>query len=142
MGPTKVLAETIGIEWKTDWLPLFGALGGMSFINVNIQYAKYFYAGNALQLSLVAEGETSGTASETITFTLPDTQIFTLPITNAVDSAAHVSISEDNGLTWVAGVGRLQNTVIEISKYNYADFVIGSGILISCSTIYEIEPPY
>lgn len=142
MGLTKANSTVIDVEWKDDWLPLFGALGGMTVINASIQYAKYTILGTVLDFSLVVSVETVGPASDTITFTVPDVQTFTLPLSNAVDSAAQISISEDNGVTWIAGVGRLQNTLMEVGKYDASNFAITTDLLISASGRYEIEPPF
>jgi len=141
MGLTKTDASVVDLQWQTDWVPFFGALGGMTVINSVIQYAKYNIIGNVLDFSLVASMETVGPASDTITFTLPNTQIFTLPLSNAVDSPGDISISEDNGVTWIGGSARLQNTLMEIGIFDSSNFAITTDILISCSSKYEIEPP-
>ena len=142
---TKAESTLVNVDWKEDWLPLFGALGSMTVTNVTIQLAKYYMVGSVLDFTMIASLQTNGTASDTITFTIPDTQIFTLPLSNAVDSPARISISEDDGVSWIAGVGRLQNTLIEIGKYDGSNFAItdpNPDIIISCSGRYEIAPPF
>lgn len=140
MPATKVQRDLMELQWST-WVPLFGALGAMTFTNVTVGYAKFSFKGNELDFSLVADGETAGTASDTITFTLPASQAFLLPLSNAVDSSCSVSISEDGGATWVGGVGRIQNTLVEVGKSSGGNFSIGPGVVISVTGKYEIDNP-
>lgn len=137
-GPTKVQKQLIDSDLQ-EWLPSWGAVGGMTVSNISHTYRKFSIENNFLELQLIAELDLGGTASNEITFTLPNSPIWLQPILAAeytkFDAAILVSAN------WITLNGIIRPTYGQLQKFDGSDFSLDTGLRISLKAKYEIAIP-
>lgn len=116
-------------EAWTAWVPTYGATGSMTYGTVTTNSARYIQIGKTVFFQLSADGTTGGTASDTITFTLPVTaknalQQFSGYITDVTSLAAFVY--------------SVNATTAGVRGYGGANYGLGAGKVINIYGFYEV----
>lgn len=115
-----LVQEIIHLGQLRAWSPIFSGAGTMTFVPDTEVDFKYFVLFNTVFFTGIVIGTTGGTATESITFSLPE------PV-NA-DSQGHAfSVHIKDGTHFEAGYASASDDQITISKYGSAKFGIGSG---------------
>ena len=118
-----------GGAWTT-WTPTYGASGSLTYTSVTTGYAKYLQIGKTIFFNLYATGTTGGTASNSITFTLP---VAAANLYNVFSGG----VLPGSGVT-VGGFAFTDNsaTVVFVRKYDSSNYALG-GAAIRVSGTYE-----
>jgi len=114
-----------------NWTPSYGAGGSMTYASVTTSKARFFIVGDAVTVEMKARGTTGGTASASITFTLP-----IAPATaDMVFSAPSVS---DGAGASIAGYSYFgSGTTVSIGKYDNSNWGLGTLRDISFHETYK-----
>lgn len=122
-------AGELGSVWTT-WTPTYGASGSLTFTSITTNYAKYLQIGKTIHFAIYATGTTGGTASNSITFTLP---VAAANLYNIFSAA----VLPGGGVT-IGGSAFSDNsaTVVFVRKYDGSNYALG-GSTIRVSGSYE-----
>lgn len=114
----------------STWVPTYGAGGSMTFTSVSTTFARYIRVGKIIILNIYALGTTGGSASGTLTATLPVTA-----------AAAFIG---GGGWCTDAGASSLgaqvycgTTSVLTVARYDGANFTLGAGRGFSVGLVYE-----
>ena len=119
----------LGGAWQT-WVPSYSASGSMTYTSVTTTKARYMLVGKTFIYELRASGTTGGTASSTITFTLPVTL-------QSNDSQSCGSSIVTDGAT-ISGVSFPGSTTsVSIRRGDASNFGLGTGRNIAVSGTLE-----
>ena len=112
-----------------NYTPTYGASGSMTYGSVTTTYAKFKIAGNTVSVGIRVTGTTGGTASNTITASLP--------ITSPRGDVNGTGLVADTGL--LGGIIYLGTTsLLYARKYDSANFGLGAGRIIIPYIEYEM----
>lgn len=125
-----------GLAWNNDafisYTPTLTAGGGGSFTSATVT-GKYQRIGKVCVVKIVVDIVTAGTASGSISVTMP--------FTSANDSNTYAAgVFREMNVTGSTGVGRVVSNLTDcnISQYNDASF-IANGRKIAGTIVYEVQ---
>lgn len=106
-----------------SWTPTFTPGGSMTYSSVTLNNAHYNRQGKIIHFNISVTGTTGGTASNTISFTVPTSaQVSTIQI----GGGAAGFIFDGSG-TYRGGIWRfITQSTIEVSKYDQSNFGLGA----------------
>lgn len=112
-----------------EWNPSYSALSPMDWENVTTDYAVYVDLGLLAWFSISAVGETTGTASNTLYFTLPDFGglLPTQPMSALVSDGATLG-----GFAWASPASDGTNRV-GVWRYDRSKYTVGTGRRVRCA---------
>lgn len=116
----------------SSWVPTLGAGGAMTYTSTNVTYARYFALNKLVILFLSFNGTLGGSASTSITFTLP-------PGLNSNQGAGALigggyGIGILNGSSWAVMQGA---SIVEVYKDDFSNYALGAGIGHKLVCVYE-----
>lgn len=117
-------------RWLT-WQPVYTCSGSMTYGTVTTEVARYRLSGNTNIIEIGANGTTGGTASSTITPSVP------FAITNNGSSGNPCVGTLIINSASTIGLMRFVNTQLQFLQAT-ADFTLGSGRVIRGTMTYEI----
>jgi len=103
-----------------SWEPTYGASGSMTFTSVTTHFAFFKLDGDYLDVNVHATGTTGGTASNTITVSLP------LVVRASFASCGIVTDPSNTG----SMIYSSPNAIMSIRKYDSSNFGLGTGRII------------
>ncbi|MBX9580471.1 MAG: hypothetical protein K2X87_09200 [Gemmataceae bacterium] len=106
-----------GGGWAS-WTPTYGASGSMTLTSVSTLLARYQRHGSRVDFSLQFTGTTGGTASNTLTASLP--------VTSSAQSGMGLYVIDGSAVAGYATIGG-GGTNLSVSKYDTSNFGLGSG---------------
>lgn len=118
----------------TDYTPTYDASESMTFTSVTSFIARYIRIGDMVALQVTATGTTGGTASNSLTFTLPITAAASG--TNVLQGGASIkttSTTRSSGFFFSS-----DTSTIVVRKYDDSNFALGSNIGFGVQMIYEV----
>jgi hypothetical protein len=115
-----------------QWNPLSAAQlavsgGTMTISSVVVMNASYQNPSNTVNVNLNIQFTTSGTATNSVTLTLPQ---------SAVNPTLLQCMVRDNGV-WVPGIAVASGTTLTVTRQDSADFHLGTGEQIQVSGSYQ-----
>lgn len=124
----RAMAEWQG--WQT-WTPTYGAASPMTFTSVTTAIARYKQIGKTVFFVLNATGTTGGTASLSISFTLP---VATNDSTSSITGFAVTVDGATVGGRWFNN----STTVAFVRRNDLANWGLGAGKSIQVTGCYEV----
>lgn len=120
-----------GFPFWLSWVPTYGAGGSMTYTSVITEVAKFKIIGKTFYFVIYCNGTTGGTASTSLTFTIP------VDIADGVSMIGGTCYAYDGSAT--SGIWyNNQVDSIAVLKYNAANWGLGAGRRIRMQTFYRI----
>lgn len=121
--------------YETRWLtyaPTYSASGSMTYTSVTATIANYKFEGRKILLEFKATGTTGGTASTNIKGTLPFTPA------QAANFPAFGAVLISDGATVFGGAYIDSSNLLNLIKYNNANYSLTAGAVVSTIGFFEI----
>lgn len=112
-----------------NWTPTFGGSGSMTYTAVTTRYARFRISGRTLMLAIYANGTTGGSASNTLTATIP-----LEPVYATANPAGPVWVLDD---TYMVGYCYVGSAALNVRKHDTSNWGIGINKVFSAQVTYE-----